>query len=195
MKTKVVTKGSLSYILVKNFFDKKVLSEVYDELDRIKPFTKEPDACESATENGEILKTGSGVFVDGLYPNNRESSPILLNCRRLFNNPEIGKKATSKNAVFGHIDKSLKDFTLVNFYTSGQEYKTHADNAAITALTFLKIGNFTGGDFIFPEHDELIPFEENTMVIFPGCVPHRAMPISGNKDSYRVSIAQFLNYT
>jgi hypothetical protein len=64
----------------------------------------------------------------------------------------------------------------------------------LTAVTFLKIGDFTGGEFLFPDYDEQIPFEENTTVVFPGCINHQAKLVYGNKNSYRVSIAQFLNY-
>jgi hypothetical protein len=195
METEVVTKGALCYIKVKDYFDPDTLLAIYKELEFLKTSSGNAEFAKAAkSDDGNFLKTGSGVFVDNLYQENRENSSVLSGCRTLFNNPNIGKKAEKYNAFFGHIDKSDRDFTLVNFYSSGQEYKVHYDKAAITAITFLKIGEFTGGDFVFPDYNERICFEENLSIIFPGCVNHQAEPIYGDKDVYRVSIAQFLNY-
>jgi hypothetical protein len=195
MKTKVITKGALCYIRIENFFDPATLLNVHKELKYLKNFIGDAKFTNAAKDDsGRYLKTGFGVFADKVYEGIRSSSPILTGCNNLFNNIEIGKKAESKNAFFGHIDKSDRDFTLVNFYSPGQEYEPHKDTTTITAITFLKIGSFTGGDFVFTDYDERIPFEENLTIVFPGCVTHQAEPIHGDRGAYRVSVVQFLGY-
>lgn len=195
MKVEVVRKGSLSYAFIENFFEKQELEEVRKELCFLKPESDKADPNGDAADiKGESLKTGKGVFVDDVYQDRRQDSQILKHYNKLFNNPLIGKELTEKEAGFGHIDKCQRDFTLVNFYSDGQEYKEHHDTSVLTATVFLQIGHFSGGDFTFPKHEERVKFKDNSAVIFPGCVLHHAEPIQAEPGNFRVSIVKFLSY-
>lgn len=195
MKVQAIRKGALSYAMIHDFFDPEELEEVRGELAFLKSKSDYAGPNGDAKdENNNSLKSGKGVFVDDLYVGRRKKSPTLNHFGKLFNNPLIGKELTKQEAVFGHIDKCDQDFTLINFYSEGQEYKTHHDTTALTAAVFLKMGDFSGGDFTFPEYGERIVFEDNSAVIFPGCVLHHAEPIVAKPGNFRVSIVKFLSY-
>jgi hypothetical protein len=46
----------------------------------------------------------------------------------------------------------------------------------------------------FSMPDEKIEFKENRMILFPGCIPHETEKITTKPNSYRISMAQFINY-
>ena len=177
---------NLSYIVVDNFFTPVELEEVLQEIKDLKRFSLPADKTGSV----EGKKTGTGVFLDLLYGDNRDASAILQANRKLFSD-EILLPAEGFDSIFGFVKHSDRDTTLLNYYTEGQEYKAHEDSSRISAVTFLNFGHFTGGDFIFPKQKECVKAKHNRAVLFPGCVTHQALPVKGN--GTRVSIVQFIN--
>lgn len=182
---------NLSYIVVDDFFTAVELEDVLQEVRDLKRFLLPVDKTGSAVNhNGKVKKTGTGVFLDRLYKDNRDASAILQANRKLFL-PEITERAEQLDVVFNFISSSTEDHTLLNYYTANQEYKAHEDASRISAVTFLNFGHFTGGDFIFPKQNECVKAKHNRAVIFPSCTTHQALPVEGN--GTRVSIAQFIN--
>jgi hypothetical protein len=195
MKIDHIKKGALEYIVIDDLYDSNQLKNIKEEIKNLLPKTTTNDTDTALDiKTKELLKDGKSLWVDTLYSSNRDDSAILKNNRIIFD-PELNKKLKSFNIHFGHIEMSTYDATLLNYYADGQQYKAHKDASVITTLSFFKLGDFTGGDLVFPEYEEVIPFRENSMVIFPGCLLHKAEPIkTKNKKSYRVSIAQFILY-
>ena len=190
MKVNLHRVKNLVYATIDNFFDKHELSEVLREVIEVERFSLSPDKTQTATnKNKKWLKTGNGVFLDRLYNDNRLCSAILEANRKIFS-PEVFKPMEEFDAVFGFLTHSTLDTTLLNYYRKGQEYKPHRDSSKITAITFLLIGENSGGDFYFPDQEETVKVAHNKTVIFPSCVLHSALPTAG--DGTRVSIAQFI---
>jgi hypothetical protein len=182
---------NLSYIILDEFFTSLELLEVEKEICDLKRFSLDSSKTKSATfEGSEFKKTGTGVFLDNLYTDNRDASAILRGGRKLFS-LDFMEKAQNFDAVFGFIRKSSSDSTLLNYYKSGEEYKAHHDTSRISAVTFLRLGDFSGGEFCFPSQGITIEAKHNRLVIFPSCVLHCAKPIYGLGE--RVSIAQFIS--
>jgi Rps23 Pro-64 3,4-dihydroxylase Tpa1-like proline 4-hydroxylase len=181
---------NLSYFVVDGFFTERELVEVIKEIDDLKRFALPPEKTRSAVKDGALQKTGTGVFLDGIYKGNRTASPILQGNRRLFCN-EITRPAEEFDVVFTFLEKSNSDSTLLNYYVEGQEYRAHSDNTRISAVTFLQQGRITGGEFCFPEQNVVIEAKHNRTVVFPSCATHKAMPVQGA--GTRVSIAQFVD--
>lgn len=179
---------NLSYFVIDGFFIEQELAEVVKEIADLKRFALSPEKTRSAIKEGTIQKTGSGVFLDKIYQGNRNASSILQGNRKLFCE-EIVKAAEEFDVVFSFLRKSTIDTTLLNYYVEGQEYKAHEDSTRITAITFLKQGYITGGEFCFPEQNVVIEAKHNRTVVFPSCAIHQAMPVQGT--GTRVSIAQF----
>jgi hypothetical protein len=178
---------NLTYIVIDDLYEPEELLLIKAELQGLLPHLQNREATTSAN------KTGGGLFLNAYYREDPFKSAILSLNRKLFCN-EIVTKATEVNQFFNIIGKCNSDNTLVNYYKSGEEYKPHIDHNPITALTFFSLGEIEGGDFKFPEVNEVVPFKENRMVIFPGCALHAAKPTVAKENAYRVSMAQFLNY-
>lgn len=181
---------NLSYFVVDSFFTEEELFEICKEIKDLTSFSNAPEKTNSAVEEGELQKTGKGVFLDLFYAKNRNASPILKATRKIFCD-EIMNPAEEFDVVFKFLRKSNFDCTLLNYYAHGQEYKAHSDSNRISAVTFLKQGSFTGGEFCFPEQNVIIEAKHNRTVVFPSCVVHQAMPVQGA--GTRVSIAQFVD--
>ena len=81
---------NLSYVVIDNYLTDEEYKEVLAEIKDLRRFSASAEKIDSARdENDNFLKTGKGVFVDPLYPqNNRESSPILCMGRKIFS-PEL----------------------------------------------------------------------------------------------------------
>jgi hypothetical protein len=180
------------YIVIDNFYNKNELKEIYKEINFLFNFKLSFEKTLTATSQyGSFLKEGHGLFLDNFYKENRKKSNILNLNRKLFNK-KILKEAKKVNLYFNHLFRCNTDHTLLNFYENNGYYNTHEDASVITAITMFKIGNFKGGNFIINKDE--IEFKENRMILFAGCLPHKAKPIFCDKDNYRITTAQFLNY-
>jgi hypothetical protein len=184
---------NLTYIVIDDMYAPDEVLQIKTELLQLLTHRRQGNASDTAVDkNNNVTKSGKGLFLDCHYKDRNQSQILNLN-RKLFCE-EIVQTATQANQFFNTIRQCNNDSTLVNYYENGQEYKEHVDKASITALTFFGIGEVMGGDLIFPTVNETVSFKENRVVIFAGCTPHVATPPITKANSYRVSIAQFLNY-
>ena len=183
---------NLSFLTVDDFFAPHELQEVVQEIARLKQYLLAPEFTSTAVDkNKNLKKTGKGVFLDDLYAGNREASKILKANRELFSE-EICSVAEDLDAVFAFIRLSNFDKTLLNSYVAGEGYTAHIDISRISAVTFLREGDFSGGQFQFPEQGVEIEAVHNRTVIFPSCALHQALPLKGTGN--RISITQFIDY-
>lgn len=184
---------NLSYIIIDDFFTEQELEAVTQEIKDLQRFFLPASETLTAKEpDGEkFRKTGKGVFLDDLYVQDRTASAILQANRKIFSR-EVMEYAQNFDAVFNEMARSNSDHTLLNCYISGQEYRPHADSSRLSVVTFLREGDFSGGEFFFPEQEEVIPCIHNRAVLFPGCVTHAALPVKG--EGKRISLAHFVDF-
>jgi hypothetical protein len=183
-------KNNLSYAVIDNYFDS--FEEVLAEAKDLRRLAYQPEYTSSAkNEDGTHKKTGTGLFLDDLYTDRREASPILCGNRRLFDS-RLTTKLEEFDACFGFISKSNRDTTLLNYYNPNQIYEAHKDEVQITVVSLLGWGDFSGGGLCFPEHDIKVEFKQNRAIVFLSCVSHASEPLTGNEDCCRVSIAHFI---
>lgn len=184
--------GPLCYAVIDGMYSQDEMLIVQKEIEFLELNKQDPTQTKSAMANNEPLKHGDGIFLDKVY-NERSFSPLLQLNRRLFDE-QVVNHLRKFNCFYDHIRTCNNDNTLINFYGNKNFYKPHRDLSVITALTFFKIGSFEGGAFEFPEHEVEIEPVCGRVVIFPGCVVHAARPVVADEGSYRVTMAQFLNY-
>jgi hypothetical protein len=183
---------NLSYVVIDDYITGQEYEAVLSESKDLKRLSANSEITDSAKyENGEYKKTGTGVFLDNLYTNNRNASPTLCAGQKIFNN-ELCLALEKFDVVFSFICQSNIDTMLINYYTPGQVYKAHKDTCNITAITLLGWGEFTGGGLCFPEQDVKIEFKQGRTIVFPSCAEHSSESIGGTEDSCRVSIAHFI---
>lgn len=189
-----LTKSPFSYIVIDDFYTGEELSLVMQEVVDLEPHSLNSDATATAvSDNQEPLKSGKGLFLHEHFKNNTTASKILHFSRKIFSD-ELNKIFIGFDASFAHIRHSTSDEILLNFYRDKDKYLPHRDGFPITAITFLKVGEFEGGNFLFPEYNETVQFKHNRVVVFHGCIQHQAEEIRADDNSYRVSIAHFIGY-
>jgi 2OG-Fe(II) oxygenase superfamily len=177
------------YLVIDDYFTDSAYAEVMEEIQRLKPLAGNADTARALSR----LKTGTGVFLDEVYASDRSRSPTLALNRQIFSE-EVMLAAESLSIFYRHIRNATRDCTLINYYHDGEEYGSHCDQFTISAVWFSHVGDIQGGAFEFSRDGVTIPHRDNTIVIFPGCVEHRAKPVYSAAEGYRVSMAQFLCY-
>lgn len=194
MKLNSFKKHALDYIVIDDVYTSKELKAIKTELKKLAPHALPVEkVVASVDENNEYKKDCLSLWADTFFQNDRDSSDILRITRKIFSD-EITSYSKSVHASFNHIRECTADVTLLNYYKTGEQYKSHTDQASISILTFIELGKVEGGGLIFTDFNEFISFKDNRMVIFPGCVEHKTESIRTDLHGYRVSIAQFLNY-
>jgi hypothetical protein len=187
---------NLEYIILEDFYTETELSLVWKEIDFLSPNLLGPEKTGSATLNGKFLKNNKGIFLDYVY-SYRQVSNILTFNENLWS-----------DAVLDYIEKvspwwrllreSNSHYTLLNYYGDNQSYDLHEDKCVLTATVALhsQPRNFTGGDFVFPDHNVTIPCKSNSLIIFPSVVKHAVTPVKiidpTIPNSGRYSITQFI---
>jgi len=194
MEIQLKNKGKLDYIIIDNYYLDAELELIKQEVLELLKYRDEPSGIASATNSdGSYKRKGTGVFVEELYKGYLNSSCIFRLSRKLFSE-EIYEKIEPFNPIYKNIRFTSKEGILVSYYEDGDGYGSHEDSTTITAISFHKIGNVSGGNLVFPEFEEIIEFKENRMVLFPGCVEHKVEEVKAPPGSYRVAISQFLGY-
>jgi hypothetical protein len=181
--------------VIDNFYTDEELSLVTQEIIDLEPHSLSPKATTTAIsdDNKELLKSGKGLFLHEHFKNDLTASKILHINRKIFSD-ELNKIFIDFDPSFAHIRHSTSDEVLLNFYRDKDKYLPHRDGFPISAITFLKVGEFEGGNFLFPEYNETVLVKNNRVVIFHGCIQHQAEEIRADDNSYRVSIAHFIGY-
>lgn len=193
MKVQAVQNGALFYAVIDDLYSQEELYGAQKEIEYLHQFKKPPDKTLTAKNtDGSLLKSGSGLFIDFFY-GKRENSILLTINRKVFSK-EVLDPLLLENCSYGHVQRSNIDMTLLNFYSNAEKYDAHTDKSIFTAVTFFKIGQFSGGEFCFPDYNEVIEPICGRTVLFPGCVRHQAKPIAAEENNYRVTMAQFINY-
>jgi hypothetical protein len=177
------------FLYIEEFYTQDELDLIWKELDfyvsnRENIFI--PDLL-SAHENGQPLKSNSGVFLDEMHANNRSASHILNFNRKLFEVMQAEDNWFFKNLYCNH------DTTLLSYYCDSDYYAPHYDKSVCTACTWLHKDPITyvGGEFSFTEFDRAFMGNNNCTVIFPGQVKHSVTQVNGYG---RWCISQFLNH-
>lgn len=186
---------NLDLVVIDEYYTPEELEEVKDEIKELMVHRMDGRNTGSAVspKTGKLLKTGKGLWLDEVYVNNRNSSPILRYNMKIFTD-ELLDGLIKKSVFFRAIKESTKDTTLLNFYEDGEEYGQHLDNTQFTAITLLQIGDTKKGGLYFKDIDTEFKLKDNTTIIFPGCAYHQALPVECDPGSYRISIAHFINY-
>jgi len=192
-----IKKGFLEYIFIEDFYAPEELKVIKDGVKNILPYAEDDpygDSYLNDLNKKAPKKTGKSIWLYKLAQKINLNQKIIELSRKLFSN-EIYKVAEKISIHWNNIRLSNVDTLLVNYYEDGEEYKAHQDNTMFTCISFLKIGDFKGGDLIFPDFNERIKFKENCTVIFPGCLKHKAEKITAKENNYRVTLCVFVNYT
>jgi len=185
------------YLCISDLYTKKELGSIKNEIknlnyimDTVPDVQKKRDATSDKNEDGSPKMTGNGIPIDNLY-STRAYSAILSFNRKIFVDPIASKMAEThpSNVAFKRLND---DYSLLNRYSSGDEYLTHFDVSSFSAVTFFSVGRnkVLGGELVFSDYDISFKFKDNFCIIFPSWVEHHANKVK-SKNTYRYSLSQF----
>jgi hypothetical protein len=185
------------HILISDMYEENELNLIWKELNFFIDKLSDPITSGSAVDEGNRpLKSGLGIWLDGIFTS-RETSNILSLNRKIFSNySEIFSK--SDHWFFKNIRFNC-DTTLISYYENGDYYKPHFDTAYVSALTWFynQPKKFEGGDLYFTDFDYKIQVENNLALIFPSNIRHSVSEVKMkfndlNKNNGRVCMSQFM---
>ena len=184
------------HVIVDNMYTEDELALIWREIYFLKNKFEDSSKTGSARdENGRDKKENTALFIDNVYSNRKFSDILNVNkkafCRDLI------EAIASMHPAYDIVRICNLDHTIINYYGDGCYYKTHYDETIFTFITFLMQGScgYTGGDFLFPDYDYLVPQRNNRVIVFPGCIRHQVTEVKLHTpvSEGRFSMAQFLN--
>ena len=176
---------NLDYIM--NRMELGFLQEEKDEVNKLR----------GKHEGGLSKMSGEGLSLDKIYTN-RDYSPILTHNRKLFVDKNIVNGMSAIHPANRDLYSAVnRDVTILNKYSNSQEYASHCDGAAFTAITVLlryNHGKIKGGDFMLPDYNITFECKHNSCIIFPSWVNHCTTSLE-SVVGRRYSIAQLMYIT
>ena len=168
-------------LMVENFIPDVEIKRIWNEIDELNLFLKQPEETGSARDvENNYKKKNKACWVDEVYGPARHTSFIINLMQRIYS-PEFIKQAQNLHWFYNYLPDTNVDSTLLSVYENGDLYRSHADVATITTLLWLwkepKV--FSGGDMIFHKKYNF-PIQNNMLVMFPSCIQHEVTEVIMN---------------
>ena len=176
------------HLIIKNYYNKKELELVWEELN----FYTKPGKLLSAEDFGGVVDAtnSNAIALDELYSAKdgkfRNISNILTLNRKLFT-PEILNTFAEVHDCCSIATRCNWDYTKVRYYHNGESYEPHIDSA----MPFLAFSyfyrepkKFEGGEIYFPKYDYELTCENNSIIILPGWVEHGVREVKIQNSDY-----------
>tara|TARA_R100000008_G_C3563793_1_gene157867 strand:+ start:32 stop:664 length:633 start_codon:yes stop_codon:yes gene_type:complete len=189
---------NLGYLVVENLYSSFELNLIWNEIGHIdyvlnhvfdeKAKSEHRKSHNGTDENLNPLMSGFGISLDAFYMQRKFSAILKFN--RKVMGKEIGEHFKNINSENSGYELVNTDFTLLNKYRKGEQYKKHRDSSSFSAVTFLSKTDLNGGGLEFCDYDVRVPFKNNSCVIFPSRAYHQTEEIKSNIERY--SISQFM---
>ena len=168
------------YVYIKNVYSEEELSELFSELDYLQTRPSiwlDPEASGSAmTPENDPLKQNKGIWMNHIYKQD-EASAILSHNLKIYSSG-LAQKIAIEHSWFEYLILNSRFSTLLSYYENNNHYKPHRDQAVLTTLTWLykEPKQFEGGEITLNEED-VLPCENNSMIIFPSTCIHEVSPV------------------
>lgn len=195
----------IPHIIIKKFLKAEEQEKIWEEIDEIKDGFKTGMFVKDGKEQVIEGKTNTGVIVNDRFPNIDDSYLRSLFWYRFQMNPDFaGAIQNARDPFWSIFSFTVAELTKVSRYGNDDKYDWHNDicrTGLITIIYQLAIypSHFTGGDFVIKNTaDEVktIPFEDNSVIIFPRMYRHRITTIHSKGNNFydaRFSIQWFVN--
>ena len=180
------------HLIIKNYYNKKELELVWEELN----FYTKPGKLLPAEKYGGIkgYTEAKAISLDALYidrsPNGganfRNISDILTVSRKLFTSGILDEFSKIHDCC-SLASKTNNDFTKVRYYHNGEAYAPHIDKTyQFLAFSYFykEPKKFTGGELMFPTYDYELTCENNSIIIMPGWVKHGVNEVKIEDSNY-----------
>ena len=196
-----------THIIIKDFLTKDEQEKIWEEIkENESKFSAGLFKKDGKDEVHSDIKKNLGLEISEIYPRILDSSIRSMFYYRIFQNPEIQEAiSTAKSPIYNLLRFTTSDRTKVSVYQEGDFYDWHTDSIKQGLLTVLYMMNkepkkFTGGNLLlrWDGIEKSIPFENNTILIFPRDTPHRVSKIKMESDDFydkRFTLQCFANFS
>lgn len=196
-----------THIIIKDFLTQDEQNMLWDEIkENESKFSAGLYKKDGKDEVHDDIKKNLGFEVSDFYPRILDSSIRSMFYYRIFQNKEIQEIIkNAKSPIYNLLRFTTSDRTKVSVYQNEDFYDWHQDSINQGLLTVLYMMNkepkkFTGGDFMIKWNgtEKSIPFENNTILIFPRDTPHKVKKIKMESDDFydkRFTIQCFANFS
>jgi len=196
-----------THVIIKDFLTKDEQDVLWGEIKENKSkFTAGLYKKDGKDEVHDDVKKNLGFDVTEAYPSMPNSLIRSMFYYRIFSDPKMQNIfSNEKSPIYNLLRFTTSDRTKVSVYQNEDFYKWHVDSTKQGLLTVLYMMNkepkkFTGGDFMIKWDgiEKFIPFENNTILIFPRDTPHKVKKIKMESDDFfdkRFTIQCFANFS
>ena len=201
------------YIIIDNLFTDSELDLIWEELNFLTYSYKllQPRKGDAAVKDSHLSAYNNRIYLDELYGNNqaaykrhgslngfRDVSNILSIVPKIY--ADDFKICKGHKSWFFRNLKSSLDYTCLSYYENGNYYLPHTDSSLLTTLIWLyrEPKKFDGGDFSFPDYNNMIGVKNNRALLFPSMIKHGVDIVKmeeeyQNKKMGRYCITNFLH--
>ena len=164
---------------MEDIFDNTEHISVGREIWSLHDHLKDPEETGSAGVKDFLRKKNKGIFMKDVYVDTGISA-IWRNSVKAMTSMIVAK-AWEPDWFCDLYDSTLDYSVLLSHYNEGDEYLPHRDASLFTGLIWIHEDPkpFTGGDFVFPDHDYTIECKGNSGVIFLSHEMHAVTPVQG----------------
>ena len=167
----------IPYLRKDNFYTNSELSLIMRELNYITSHNiiLSDDAEESGAPSPDMT-TKKAMWFNEVYKQQR-FSPTWRLVDKVLQGP------THEFFDLSPMNRNILDTNtyslLLSYYENDGFYKRHCDSCHYTALIWFcnTPQKFTGGDLIFHDSNEIVKFNNNTLIIFPSWADHEVTPV------------------
>lgn len=195
-----------THVIAKDFLTKKQQDLLWSEIrENESNFEEGKYKKNGKDEVHSDIKKNLGFDVSKKYPETDDSHIRSMFYHKVFNNDiMIRMFSNAKSPVFQSLRFVTHDRTKVSAYGNEDFYGWHVDGTEDGILTVLYMickepKKFTGGDLILKwgDGEKTVPFENNTLIIFPRNTIHTVTDIKMKSDKFydkRFTIQCFANF-
>ena len=166
------------YLLKHNFLSDLKFSQIMTELNHLSSLPEVLNTNEVTHGGGNPdLASRYALWMDQIYTDRIYSHIWKLSFEKTL------LEYAKLSPICRHVHSvNVQEYNppLVSYYGGGGHYNKHHDDSYFTALLWLcnPPQLFEGGDFIFHDSGETIPFSNNTLLIMPGWTEHEVTPVT-----------------
>ena len=196
-----------THVIIKDFLTEDEQEKIWEEIkENESKFSTGLYTKDGKEEVHENIKKNLVFEVDKIYTSMPDSLIRSMFYYRIFSDPKMqGIFSTAKSPIYSLLRFTNSDRTKVSAYRNGDFYDWHVDQTNQGLLTVIYMMNkepkkFTGGNLLlkWDSVEKSIPFENNTILIFPRDTPHRVSKIKMESDDFydkRFTIQCFANFS
>ena len=176
--------GDRDALIIDNWYTDKELKKVFKEfdyytnngLDMLIDSSNDPSTARDKTI-GSLAKTYRFYVEPNPYS-------VMYKYNYKYSYEEFIRMVENETLFGGYFCNTKRNSLMVNYYETGEYYKSHRDNSVITQLTWVnrEPKMYEGGDLILTDMGEKVECKNNRTIFFPGHYKHEITEVKMKKE-------------